>query len=108
MDLLHLIQLKSYRTQLILDLTKSQGTGPICLTSYASCSCWFSLRKGAILSTLADKIKTDCNEIKGEIICSIGVIFVKSTRIAVSAIIKSLSNMSTLFCLNFVPGFRLQ
>ena len=40
---------------------------PICLTSYASCSCWFSLRKGAILSTLADKIKTDCNEIKVEI-----------------------------------------
>ena len=41
----------------------------ICLTSYtssASCSCWFSLRKGAILSTVADKSKTDCNEIKAE------------------------------------------
>ena len=41
----------------------------ICFTSYtssASCSCWFSLRKGAILSTLADKSKTDCNEIKAE------------------------------------------
>ena len=41
----------------------------ICLTSYtssASCSCWFSLRIGAILSTLADKSKTDCNEIKAE------------------------------------------
>ena len=41
----------------------------ICFTSYASsasCSCSFSLRKGAILSTLADKSKTDCNEIKGE------------------------------------------
>ena len=40
---------------------------PICLTSYESCSCWFCLRKGAILSILADKIKADCNEIKGEI-----------------------------------------
>ena len=32
----------------------------------------------------------------------------KSTRVAVSTFIETLSNMSALFSLNFFPGFRLR
>ena len=36
--------------------------------SSPSCSCWFSLRKGAILSTLGYKLRTGCNEIRLEFV----------------------------------------
>ena len=45
----------------------------ICFTSYtwsALCNCWFSLRKGAILSPQADKWKIDCKEIRREFVMS--------------------------------------
>ena len=38
----------------------------------------------------------------------VGAMFVKSTRVAVSTFIETLSNMSALFSLNFFPGFRLR
>ena len=69
----------------------------------ASRSCWFSLRKGANY-TLADKLRTDWNEIKAETFWGRFLWNLSCRSIRIQTIYNSvnLSNMSASFSMNFL------